>query len=245
MSSFWLAVAICIGASLFYMFYSVKNELTMIDIEETNREGGRQTHFSLKSFLWPTLFLLLTPIGYSFLGGMDKQLAWNKAGQEFSKLVSGSSSIQKQGIQELVLSLRTAIDKDPKNGALWLILAESYVQLGMIDLADSAMERALRIEMRPDWLVANAQILMARASEEDISRSELMLKQALSIQADHQSALLTIGFIYLRQQRYSQAIQVWQVLVTMLERAGKNSDVIAKQIEFAKTELAKSQNENK
>ncbi len=244
MSSFWLAVAICLGASLFYMFFSVKSELAMIELEEANEGDGRLGHFSLKSFLWPTLFLLLTPIGYSILGGMDKQLAWNNAGQEFSKLVNGSSSKQKQGIQELVLSLRTAIDKDPKNGSLWLILAESYVQLGMIDLADSAMERALRIEMRPDWLVANAQILMARASEEDISRSELMLEQALSFQADHQSALLTIGFIYLRQQKYSQAIQVWEVLVTMLERAGKNSDVIAKQIAFAKAELAKSQNEN-
>jgi cytochrome c-type biogenesis protein CcmH/NrfG len=244
MDSFWIAVAVSLTACLFYIYSSVRNQQTLIE-DANQAETPNATIISNNVLIAPLLLLALSPIGYYWLGSLEQQQNWANGEAEFNKIAAGQLEYSDQNIQDLALSLRSAIDRQPGNGDLWFILAETYVQLGMIDLADSAMERALRIEMKPDWLVANAQILMARANEQDIARSALMLNQAITIQPNHQSALLTLGFIHVRQQNYRDAIDIWQKLVFLLKQSGKNPQVIIKQIELAQVELNKSQNENK
>jgi len=230
MNSFWIAVALSLASALTYLWFSVQQQNAI-----TQTASAKKLPMML---IFPALILLITPAGYHFLGNADKQIRWQKAVEKMHHIQSGGpTSVEKSDIQDLVLALRTSIGQEPENGYLWFMLAESYFQLRMVDLADAAMEKALAIESRPDWFVANAQILSLRSNASDISKSINLLQNALSIQPDHQSALLTLGFVYFRQQQFEFAIGTWQRLLTQLEISGSNTRTIQRQIDFAKQQL--------
>lgn len=230
MNSFWIAVGLSLTSALTYLWFSVQRQN-----DKTQITSAKKIPMAL---IFPALILLITPISYHFLGNADKQIRWQKAVEKMHSIQSGGlASVEKSDIQDLVLALRTSIGQEPKNGYLWFMLAESYFQLRMVDLADAAMQKALNIEPRPDWFVANAQILSMRSSASDISKSINLLQNALSIQPEHQSALLTLGFVYFRQQQYEFAIGTWRRLLTLLERSGSDTRTIQRQIDFAEQQL--------
>ena len=242
MNSIWFPIALSLVAAIGYIVHSVSSQNQQVDSDSATKEPKKLATWSL-GFVF--VVLLTIPIGYVTLGNQDKQLHWLSVQQEFSAIKSGQELPDTENaIQDYVLALRTAIDSDVNNGQLWFLLAESYFQLRMVDLADAAITRALRIEMRPDWLVANAQILTARSSDTDITKAIRLLSNAVSIKPDHQSALLTLGFIQLRQQQYEAAIQNWQKLQLLLEKAGNDTSRIQKQIEFAQQQLDQQQEKN-
>ncbi len=240
MTSFWLAVAISLVAAIVYLWQSVQTQTLTANEEEAQPATGAKNK-DVYTMLLVVLIFLLIPFGYYWLGNYDKQVEWQTAQLQFQSLKQGTdyNSASSNKIQELVLALRTAIDKDPENGQLWYMLAEVYFQLQMTDLADASLTRALSIEMRPDWLVANAQVVTARGEEADIARAEYLLKQAVQIQPDHQSALLTLGFIQLRQQKFELSIYTWERLKSILAQSGNDTSRLQKQIDFAKRELVK------
>jgi len=230
MTSFWIAVVVSILSATFFIWSSVAAQLqnTSIKTEQTK-----------PIMLIPVLILVLIPVAYYSLGNIDKHKSWLRTSIEMDNISSGNAPISKNmGIQSMILGLRTVIDQDQKNAQLWFMLAEAYFQLRMIDLSDLAIQRAIRIDAKPDWYVANAQILSARSNSTDISKSVNLLQNALSIEPEHQAALLTLGFIYLRQQQYEFAIETWQRLSSLLERGGNDTSTIQKQIEFAKQQLS-------
>jgi len=232
MSSFWLVVFISLLAVAIFIWFSVVDQ-------SSDFEGSEKGNKPSRMMLLPILLLCFSPIGYYYWGSLDKQQNWQIINTQFEDVVRGvKTDLSDTKIQDLVLALRTAADKDPKNGQLWFMLAESYFQLGMIDLADASMTRAHRVEMRPNWLVANAQILSARANDSDIAKSINLVNQAISIQPDHQSGLLTLGFLYLRQNQYQRAISVWKRLEQQLEKAGNDTEMIKQQIEIARSRLS-------
>lgn len=239
MTNFWMAVAISLFAAIVYIWQSVHSQILAADEQEKDLFSSKNNS-GMKSILVITIIFMLVPVGYFWLGNLDKQVEWLSAQEHFQDLKLGKElTADASNIQELVLSLRTAIDKDPQNGQLWFMLAEVYFQLQMTDLADAALTRALRIEMRPDWLVANAQVVTARGEEADIARAEYLLRQAVQIQPDHQSALLTLGFIQLRQQKFGLAINTWERLKQILANSGNDTSRLQKQIDFAKREFVK------
>jgi len=232
MTSFWLAVVISVLSGIIFIWNSVADQV------ENNSDSTVESKRTNKILLIPILFLLLVPIAYYFLGNIEKHQNWIQATTDLDDISSGKTNLSEQmSIESMLLGLRTAIEQDPKNGQLWFMLAEAYFQLRMIDLADLSMQRAIRIDARPDWLVANAQILSARSNSSDISKSINLLQTALSIQPNHQAALLTLGFLYLRQQQYEFAIAAWQRLVSLIEEAGNDPSAIRAQIEAARKQL--------
>ncbi len=238
MINFWIAVAISLLAAVVYIWQSVTSELDTNDENSLSKDHSKgKTRAAMVVLI---IALLFAPIGYYGLGNWEKQQHWHAAQQALSQVKAGGQfTSDKNKIQDLVLSLRTAVDQDPENGQLWFMLAEIYFQLQMTDLADAALTRALRIEMRPDWLVANAQVVTARGEEADLARAEYLLSQAVQIQPDHQSALLTLGFVQLRQQKFNLAIMNWEKLKQQLAKSGNDVSRIQKQIDFAKREWVK------
>jgi cytochrome c-type biogenesis protein CcmH/NrfG len=232
MSNLWIAIAVSLLAAIVYVLVSVRSQLA---IEQET------LHSSSSPLIIIVLLLLSSPIAYYGLGNHEKQSNWIEANQSFQQLVDAAPNASGMSIQSMVLSLRTAVDKDRKNGQLWFMLAESYFQLGMVDLADAAITKAIEIEPRANWFVANAQILSIRSNESDISRSVYLLRNALMVSPNHQSALLTLGFIYRRQHNYSAAISTWDRLVTLLDKSGNDSRAVKRQIELARKKQDKNE----
>jgi len=234
MSNLWIAVAISVVSAMVYVWFSVSQSFHFF-----GEGGGDRTENRNKRFiLLPIIFIVLAPIGYFYLGNAEKQEKWQLAVKKMNEIQSGNElSIKESDIQDLVLALRSSIAQEPQNGQLWFMLAENYFKLRMVDLADAAMQKALSIEQRPDWFVANAQILSVRSSASDISQSINLLQNALSIQPEHQSALLTLGFVYFKQQQYEFAIGAWRKLLTLLESSGSDTRTIQRQIDFAEQKL--------
>ncbi|MBV1908565.1 MAG: hypothetical protein KUG78_04545 [Kangiellaceae bacterium] len=234
MTSIWLPIGISLIAAITYLWSSA--------VPQKGSHGAALNKASNVPLILMFCTLIIAPLGYWQLGSLEKQHDWLKAQTKFSQIQRGLNLEKSDNeIQDLILALRTSIDLDPSNGQLWFLLAESYFQLRMIDLADASMERALRIEANPDWLVANAQILTARSNEEDIGKSIRLLSQAIRIQPDHQSALLTLGFIQMRRQRFPEAISSWKKLESLLKRDNQDTTRIVKQIEFAESQMTKHQ----
>ena len=235
MINFWVAVGLSVLSASIFIWLSVSSQMKAAEVEESNAvESGRTKLLMLLG----VLILLLIPLSYYYLGNIEKQQSWERATNDLSDISDGNTSLSQQmTIQTMILGLRTAIEKDPSNGQLWFMLAEAYFQLRMIDLADLSMQRAIRIDPRPDWFVANAQILSARSNNSDMSKSVNLLQSALSIQPDHQAALLTLGFLYARQQQYEFAISVWKRLASLVEKAGNDSSAINEQIALATKRL--------
>lgn len=234
MTNFWMAVALSVITALVYLWSSVQQQKTSNEIILVGK--------ALPVLIFPALLLLAAPLGYQWLGNSDKQTRWQLAVEKMNHIQSGKIvEGEENDIQDLLLALRTSITQEPNNGYLWFMLAESYFQLRMVDLADAAIQKALRIESRPDWFVANAQILSMRSSASDISKSINLLQNALSIQPEHQSALLTLGFVYFRQQQFEFAIVTWRRLLTQLEISGIDTSSIQSQIDLAKQQLALQQ----
>ncbi len=234
MNSFWIAVGLSLASALTYLWFSVQQQNVSTVLTKKS-----PTNSAKILLMFPALILLIAPAGYYYLGNAEKQNDWQMAVENMSQIQAGKSTSIKSGdIQALILALRSSIAQEPQNGQLWFMLAESYFQLRMIDLADAAMQKALRIEARPNWFVANAQILSLRSNASDISKSINLLQNALSIQPEHQSALLTLGFIYLRQEQYEFAIGSWQKLLSLLEKSGNDTARIQKQIDYAKQQLS-------
>jgi len=102
------------------------------------------------------------------------------------------------------------------------------------------MERAHRVEMNPNWLVANAQILTARGNDSDLGRSINLLRRAISIQPNHQRALLMLGFLYMKQQNYQVAISIFKRIERLLDLAGRDTQMIKQQIETAQSRILKN-----
>ena len=229
MNSFWIAVLVSLVSMAAYIWFSVEQQAKQVKVVNS------------RWLLLPILFLALSPWLYYVLGNYDKQMDWIKVNKDFSELVSAKrSDMIDMDFKDLVLALRTAVDKDPSNGELWFMLAETYYQLGMIDHADQSMERAHRVEMNPNWLVANAQILTARGNDSDLGRSINLLRRAISIQPNHQRALLMLGFLYMKQQNYQVAISIFKRIERLLDLAGRDTQMIKQQIETAQSRILKN-----
>ena len=244
MSEFWLVVASSLVLASLYVWTSIQHQThRQQDVEAIS--GGNKTDIWI---VLPVLLLFSSPFVYLSLGNQDKQLRLLNAQHLLSQITNQQPEISSAALKnssqttldDLVLSLRVACAQKPENGELWFTLAETYFQLGMVELADQAISRAIRLEARPNWLVANAQILSLRSNASDIEKSIRLLQKAIQIQPDHESALLTLGFIYLRQQQYQSAINIWKQLKSILASAGNNTDMLSQQIDFAENKLKDS-----
>jgi len=118
MNSFWIAVLVSLVSMAAYIWFSVEQQAKQVKVVNS------------RWLLLPILFLALSPWLYYVLGNYDKQMDWIKVNKDFSELVSAKrSDMIDMDFKDLVLALRTAVDKDPSNGELWFMLAETYYQL--------------------------------------------------------------------------------------------------------------------
>jgi len=235
MIDLWLAIGVSAILITTIIYYSVDQYLAHSDASENNISSKNVANKYL--LLMPILFLLSSIGLYSQNPTVELQQNWINTQIETKNsfhLIEENIVKNKQDkpdIQSMLLGLRTLVYNEPENAELWFMLAESYFQLSMVDLADESMKRAIRLKSSANWYVAYAQILALRSSESDLSRAIGFLRSAIQLEPNHQSAMLTMGFLYARQQKNSQAIEIWEFLADKIDKSGADSSRIRQQIE--------------
>ncbi|PCI73525.1 MAG: hypothetical protein COB38_00215 [Gammaproteobacteria bacterium] len=243
MIDLWLAIALSAVLVITTIYYSVQQTiLSIVEADSANHKEDTKGH-NKQLLLFPIIFLLLSIILYSQNPTVELHENWlntqietkNSFQVSAENLLSNNGKLSEPnkneiGIQSMLLGLRTLAYKDSDNADLWFMLAESYFQLSMVELADESMKRAIRLKPSANWYVAYAQILALRSSESDLGRAIGFLRSAIQLEPNHQSAMLTLGFLYVRQQQNMQAIEIWKFLADQMDENGGDSTKIREQI---------------
>lgn len=133
---------------------------------------------------------------------------------------------QKGGdLNDLVKGLANKMEKDPKNGDGWLLLARTYGELHQYANAAKAYEKADALlpadsQTLADWTDA---YVMANDRKWD-ERARNLVKRALKADPKHPKALSLAGSEAFERQQYKQAIEYW----TRLKNVEPGDSMMAK-----------------
>lgn len=253
MIDLWLAISVSAVLVITTIYYSVHQYVSDNADAAISEVAKKEPNKAL--IILPILLLLSSIVFYSqsptvtlHQNWLNTQIETKNSFQVSSGALSGKNNEimeanqNERDIQSMLLGLRTLAYNEPNNAELWFMLAESYFQLSMVDLADESMKRAIRLNPSANWYVAYAQILALRSSESDLSRAIGFLRSAIRLEPSHQSAMLTLGFLYVRQQKNLQAVEIWRFLANQIDKNGGDSSRIRQQIKSISAKLEPKSN---
>ncbi|EOI3468753.1 c-type cytochrome biogenesis protein CcmI [Cronobacter turicensis] len=148
--------------------------------------------------------------------------AWQAAARETPSLVARvmdphAAPLTVDELTRLGLGLRTRLQEEPRNAAGWAMLGRIGMVLNNADTATEAFKRAWQLnsqstEARLDY----AEVLARSAQPDDNRLGEQMLKAVAAQAPDNLRAQGLLAFSAFRQQRYPEAIAIWQAMLTRL-----------------------------
>lgn len=148
--------------------------------------------------------------------------AWQAAARETPSLMARvmdphAAPLTVDELTRLGLGLRTRLQEEPRNAAGWAMLGRIGMVLNNADTATEAFKRAWQLnsqstEARLDY----AEVLTRSAQPDDNRLGEQMLKAVAAQAPDNLRAQGLLAFSAFRQQRYPEAIAIWQSMLTRL-----------------------------
>ncbi len=160
-----------------------------------------------------TMFLLIIVAAF-YMNRESYQLQsdWVAIEKESEKMKNEQGYSTEMDLQALMLALRTQAHKNPENGEVWYELGKAYATLQMSDMAIAAWERALRLEKRPQWMIAMAQLFSVMPGEDNTVKAIELFQQVLSVVPEHQGAMYYLGYSYLKNKELKNAFDTWNLL---------------------------------
>ncbi len=234
MNSFGIATFLVTCFCVFYVSYC-----SMGGSADKNKAVTKPFKKETKSAKWvlifPVVMILYAPLLYFSQDSYAEQNKWQQVQIETQKLFKkGQINEVDLTMQDLLLGLRTQVFYQPKEAKIWFELGLAYANLKMSDVAIAAMQRAIREEKNPDWMVATAQLLNASNDAANQQTAISLLEQVVRQYPEHQSGLLTLGFAYFKALRYESAIGVWTHLANNTGLSEKSRQFILEQVQQAK-----------
>ncbi|ELY2781360.1 c-type cytochrome biogenesis protein CcmI [Cronobacter sakazakii] len=193
----------------------------LADIPEPR--GQKTSHTGNGALLAGVLLVVAVSGGLFMATHSLKQVNdWQAAVRETPSLVARvmdphATPLTVEELTRLGLGLRTRLQDDPHNGAGWAMLGRIGMVLNNADTATEAFKRAWQlnsqsIEARLDY----AEVLARSPQPDDNRLGEQMLKDVAAQAPDNLRAQGLLAFSAFRQQRYTEAIVVWQSMLTRL-----------------------------
>ncbi len=116
-------------------------------------------------------------------------------------------------IEPLLNSLKSKLEKNPGDGAGWVLLARSYIELGRHADAVLAYEKAVKsIQDDPQLLADYADALAVVNGHILAGKPEELINQALKLDPHHIKSLMLAGTAAFDRKDYKQAIKFWERL---------------------------------
>lgn len=150
------------------------------------------------------------------------------------------AAAQEQVIQ-MVESLAAKLQANPDNPKGWAMLARSYKVMGRLDEAAQAYAKASEaIQNHPDFLVDYAELLALRAGNRMEGQPQELVRQALSVDPEHPSALMMSGVAAYQQGDFDRAAADWEKLLGLLEPGSEDAKVTQEYLEDARLQASKA-----
>ncbi|MEN8218605.1 MAG: c-type cytochrome biogenesis protein CcmI [Pseudomonadota bacterium] len=123
-----------------------------------------------------------------------------------------------QSGDEMVNKLAARLQQEPNNKEGWYMLARSYTALKRYDDAARAYNKLLALvgDQDPQLLTDFASVLVLSNEGQFAGQPTILLKAALDLDPNHQTALWLSGFAAVQKNDYNVAIEHWQRLLQQI-----------------------------
>ena len=145
-------------------------------------------------------------------------------------------------IQQMLTEIRLRSEAEPNNDRLWIQMGQILLQLGELQHAELAFNRAYGVSKDNATRLEAARYFMdydgANRGTDALKRAEKLFGLVLLDQPSHEGALLLQGINYFKQQQYALAIEYWQRSLALREEGSQSALLIQQQIDMARQQIA-------
>lgn len=173
---------------------------------------------------------------------LKKVLEWQDVTRQTPELLSRvmdpkAPALSMEDMARLGLGLRTRLQDDPDNVEGWMMLGRIGMALNNATTATDAFERAWKlapdnIDIKLDY----AEVLIRSSDQNDNQLGHTLLREAVAASRTNIRALSLLAFSSFEQQRFSDAVAAWEMMLRILPQNDKRRAVIERSIAQAKAQ---------
>ncbi len=217
------------------------------DIPQSQLENEQQDNQRLPfALLLPAvlIFVFLSYGLYATFGSYNQVMAWQKTAQRLPELSSfllnsdENHTMSEQDLTDLILALRTQMEKTPNDATGWLLLGRIALESGDVRTAEGAMEKAY--DLNPNDIptqLGYAQSLMMTGDEANSQRARNLLNDVIAEDHSNLQAFSLLSFDAFEQGNYERAIDLWSIMKTLLAPNDPRVQMLDRSISRARAQL--------
>ncbi len=172
-----------------------------------------------------------TVLAYLQLGDQGIILRIETAGGATGEAAPGADPQATQSLEVLAQGLTERMQMTPDNLDGWLMAGRTYFAIGQPAKALETLERAYQLAPeQASVLAAYAEALGANAGNRLSGRPAELIRTALRLEPTNPNARWLDGMLAYQEERYTAAVQRWQVLLSELDPAGQEAQQLAAMI---------------
>ncbi len=209
---------------------ALKNDLDAVEKRQSATQG-RWVAFLLLLFV-PALSIVL----YSVLGDPDAIAKQAEQQQMMQKQQQAQANIER-----MVSSLAQRLQKNPDDLEGWMMLGRSFLYMKRYQAASEAFAQAYRLQPENVAVVLQYADALAAAHDGKLSgKPAQLIKQALRLQADNQTALWMSGLASVEAGQLRQALETWQKLASLTDKQSPSYSKLSALIQALQQKLAEN-----
>ena len=145
-----------------------------------------------------------------------------------------------KAIKDMVATLQERLDKDPTQVQDWLMLARVHRTQQRFDLADQAMQKALKLSDSPDLQIERAEILAMSHQGNFEGEPWEIINRVLQADPKHLGALFLAGSASYAHEQYEQALKYWERASVMVAADSVDRGPLDEALGVVRSKLGKS-----
>ena len=221
------------------------------DIPEKEMNAEKKTLSFMMLFPGVLLIVGLSYFLYNVYGNYQAVTLWQEAFTRLpelsAKLMSDTEAeMTEQDMNDLILSLRTQLQKEPNDGTGWLLLGRIALSNRDILTASGAMEKAYRLMPHDtDVVIGYAQALMLTGDENNLLQSRDLLNGVIKKDQRNIQAISLLAFDAFERGAFDDAIKAWSRMIHILPSNDPRLSMLKRSIERAHAQMGTKQDKGK
>lgn len=213
------------------------------DIVITQNKTSKQSLSALMLLPGVLILIGLSYVTYNIYGSHRDVVIWQETLARLPdlsvKLMSDAQSeMTEQEMNDLTLSLRTQLQRTPKDGMGWLLLGRVALSNRDIQTAVAAMEKSYRLlPGDPDVMIGYAQALMLSGDEGNVGTARELLSKVIKKNHGNLQAFSLLAFEAFERGSFEEAIAAWTTMEKLMPLDDPRRSMIKRSIERAKKQM--------